>query len=93
MEAEIGPLIPFWCESTFTAENLSSFSGFNQKKQQQSPIFIPSEQQEGTVWERVDANKEGNLFLSTDHNSWNKHEIKIKPPNDDWGHKVPQTEE
>lgn len=32
MEAEIGPLIPFWCESTFTAEKLYSFSGFNQKK-------------------------------------------------------------
>lgn len=32
MEAEIGPLIPFWCESTFTVEKLYSFSGFNQKK-------------------------------------------------------------
>lgn len=42
-EAEIGPLIPFWCESTFAAEKLLSFSGFNQKtnKQTKNTIFTP----------------------------------------------------
>lgn len=66
MEAEIGPLIPFWCESTFTSEKLSaSFSGFNQ-----NVPFLPPKTTKMNG-ERVDTNKEGNLFLSTGHNGWN----------------------
>lgn len=60
-EAEIGPLIPFWCESTFAAEKLLSFSGFNQKKQtnKQKIPFLPPQKQKG----RVDANKEGKKLV------------------------------
>lgn len=71
MEAEIGPLIPFWCESTFTAEKLSpSFSGFNQNV----PFFTPPPPKKNQKLnsKRVDTNKEkGNFFffLSAVHNS------------------------
>lgn len=53
MEAEIGPLIPFWCESTFTAEKLPSFSGFNQKVP-----FLPPKQQKWPVREETQTRKE-----------------------------------
>lgn len=75
MEAEIGPVIPFWCESTFTAEKLSSFSGFNQNKKSR---FYPPKQTKWTVRARTQTRKETCFYPPAG--------IKMKPPNDNWEH-------
>lgn len=46
-EADVGPLIPFWCESTFTDQKLGSFSGFHQKNEESH--FYPTKQQKQTI--------------------------------------------